>query len=206
MKKTTESGIKVIIFDLGKVIVDFDHFTICRKLSQYCSLTPEKIYELAFTTKLEAYFDEGKLTSQEFFKKAKAYLNITISKDMFKKIWNEIFTLNPGIYSVIENLKLTYQLLCLSNTNEWHFNYCRKQFPVLGLFDSFILSYKVGKRKPHPKIFIEALQQTAALPSQCLYIDDIEEYVKKAQELGMHGIHFISVKQLKKELKGYGVA
>jgi putative hydrolase of the HAD superfamily len=203
MKYNNGNSIKVIIFDLGKVIVDFDHGTICNRLASYCSFTPEQIYSLAFTSKLEAYFDEGKITPQEFYKKTKLYLNIDIPREVFKKIWNEIFTLKSGIVPIISNLKPHYKLLCLSNTNPWHFNYCREQFPVLKLFDAFILSYKVGERKPHTRIFREAIKRAGALPHECLYIDDIEEYVKKAQELGMHAIHFVSIPQLKKDLKGY---
>ncbi len=203
MKKVSDSGIKVIIFDLGKVIVDFDHFIICRKLAKHCSVTPEEIYDLAFTSKLEAHFDEGKITPKEFFIKTKKHLDLNIAIDTFKKIWNEIFTLNPGIASIIEKLKKHYKLLCLSNTNPWHFEYCMKKFPVLGRFDAFILSYKVGKRKPHTRIFKDAIRKAQALPKECLYIDDIEEYVKKAQELEMHAIHFVSVKKLIKELKQY---
>jgi len=37
-------------------------------------------------------------------------------------------------------------------------------------------------------------------PKKILFIDDIKEYVDVAVSLGMHGIHFISSDQLKKEL------
>jgi putative hydrolase of the HAD superfamily len=80
-----------------------------------------------------------------------------------------------------------------------------KNFPVLNNFDSFILSFEIGERKPHPKIFQKAIEKARALPSECLYIDDMKEFIKVAGDMGMIGIQFVSVEQLENELKIFGV-
>ncbi len=191
---------RVIIFDLGKVIVDFDHFMICKKMALYCPLTAREIYREIFNSGLEAQFDEGILTPRSFFAHIKRNVHFTGSIIEFKKIWNHIFTLNPGISQLITRLKRNYRLLCLSNTNKWHFEYCLKTFPVLHHFDDFILSYKIKKRKPDPAIFKEALAKAKCSAQECVYIDDIQEYVMAAEALGMRAIHFKSISQLKKYL------
>lgn len=203
MHRKKNTMIKAIVFDLGKVIVDFDHVTICKRLATYCSFTPEQIYARIFTSGLEAAFDEGNITPLEFFHKVKESLNLDIPASAFKNIWNAIFSLNPGISVLIEQLKKDYRLLCLSNTNLWHFSYCMERFPVLRNFNSFILSYEVKKRKPNRKIFAEAIKKAGVLPSECLYIDDLELYIKKAREMGMNAVHFTSLDKLEKELKLY---
>jgi HAD superfamily hydrolase (TIGR01509 family) len=195
--------VKVIIFDLGKVIVDFDHLIICRRLSRYCTFTPNEIYQKTFTSGLEALFDEGSITDYKFFIKLKGQLGLQITKDEFKLIWNRIFKLNPGIAPLIKRLRKDYRLICLSNTNVLHFEYCMKKFALLQYFDDFILSYKIGKRKPHRKIFKAALTKAHCPAPACLYIDDMAEYVETAEAIGMKAIHFKSVKQLKKQLKMY---
>jgi len=195
--------VKVIIFDLGKVIVDFDHFVICRGLSRYCTFTPNEIYQKIFASGLEAQFDEGSITAYKFIINLKEQLQLNIAMDDFKLIWNRIFKLNPGIAPLIKRLKKDFRLLCLSNTNILHFEYCMKKFALLQYFDAFILSYKIGKRKPHRKIFRAVLTKAHCPAHECLYIDDIAEYVRTAEAMGMKAIHFKSVQQLKKQLKMY---
>ena len=201
MQHKKAKTVKVIIFDLGKVIVDFDHLVICRKLARYCTVTPNEICRKIFKSGLEAQFDEGDITIHEFYTKLREQLQLNITMHEFELIWNRIFKLNKGIAPLIKRLKKDYRLLCLSNTNMLHFEYCMKKFLLLQYFDDFILSYKVGKRKPHRKIFKAALIKAHCPAYACLYIDDIAEYAQTAEAMGMKAIHFKSVQQLKKQLK-----
>lgn len=193
-------SINVIIFDLGKVILDFDHFLICRRLTDYCSFSPEHIYEIIFGSGLEAELDQGQIAPEKFFEKIKHGLKLDLDLASFRNFWNDIFSLNDDIAALIKKLKPHYLLMCLSNTNPWHFEFCLQRFSILRDFDFFILSYQVGKRKPDQEIYARALEEARVLPHQCLYIDDINEYIIKAQELGITGIHFTSAAQLYKEL------
>jgi len=201
MQTTHTSNIKTVIFDLGKVIVDFDHMIICTKLARHSPLSPDKIYESIFTFGLEAEFDRGNISSENFYQRVKQETKIEIDMDTFKQIWTNIFTLNPGIDNILSSLKEKYRLLCLSNTNVWHFEHCRKKFPVLKSFDGFILSCNVGQSKPHPAIFEAALESAGTASSKCLYIDDVPEYVTAARNLGIRGILFQSSGQLKNDLE-----
>jgi epoxide hydrolase-like predicted phosphatase len=195
--------IKAIIFDLGNVIVLFDHFTICRNLSAYSPYSPEEIYNMLFTSGLESLFDTGKISPEDFFKEASGALQLTIDIEQFKEIWCNIFSLNPGIDNLIVKLKKKYQLFCLSNTNMWQFEHCRKHFTILDNFDSFILSFQEGVKKPDWKIYEKALQEADAVPEECIYIDDVKKFVQAAEEKGMKAIRFTSTEDLVSALRGY---
>jgi HAD superfamily hydrolase (TIGR01509 family) len=67
-------------------------------------------------------------------------------------------------------------------------------------FDKWILSYEVGFKKPAVEIFQTAIEWASVEPQKILFIDDVKTHVEVAISLGMHGIHFISAEQLKKEL------
>ena len=114
MTSNSNSSIKAIIFDLGKVIVDFDHFIVCRKLALYSPCSPEQVYEKIFTSCLEEQLDKGQISPETFFKTARNELNIDIEIDQFRKIWGNIFSLNTGIEQLIKRLQGKYKLLCLS--------------------------------------------------------------------------------------------
>ena len=205
MTENLANSVKAIIFDLGNVIVDFDHSISCRKLAQYSPYSPEQVYKKIITSGLEEQLDRGQISPETFSKSICNKLNIDIEIALFRKIWNNIFSLNTGIEQLIKRLQGKYKLLCLSNTNPWHFEFCMQTFPVLNSFDSFILSFKVGEKKPHKKIFQKATEEANAVPWKCLYIDDIKKFVKAAEDRGIKGIHFISAEQLEKELEVFGV-
>lgn len=193
-----------IIFDLGKVIVDFDHGAVCRRLVPYCSYSPEQIFKLVFGSSFEDQFDRGLISPETFFKSISRELDLHMSMDSFREMWNTIFSLNPGIEQLIRHLAKQYQLLCLSNTNVWHYEYCLEHFPVLHVFDACIVSCAVGVRKPHKAIYQAALEKARALPQDCVYIDDIREFIQAAEKIGIRGIQFMSVPQLTQELQAMG--
>ncbi|MDI6703506.1 MAG: hypothetical protein QME40_02375, partial [bacterium] len=59
--------IEVIIFDLGGVILNFDHHIICRRLSKISKYEEHEVYDFIFASGLENSYNEGKITSLEFF-------------------------------------------------------------------------------------------------------------------------------------------
>ena len=188
-----------IIFDLGKVIVDFDHMIFCRQVSQYCTLQPDEIHKKLFSG-LEKKFDSGALSPEEFFDTARTALGLNIDIDLFAYLWSNIFTLIKGIEPLIYGLGQHYRLLCLSNTNPWHYTWCRQHFKVLDAFDAFILSYELHCCKPDLEIYKIALKKAGASPKMCVYIDDIAENAAAARLLNMQAVVFSTVDTLEQTL------
>jgi len=197
--------IELIIFDLGNVILNFDHMIICKKLSKVSKFSPQEVYDVVFTSGLERLYDEGKISTENFFKEISNKLGLDISWRVFKLIWQDIFWLNEGIEKILLSLKGRYKLFLLSNTNKLHFEFAKNKFDVLNLMDEYILSYKIGFSKPSQEIFLEALKISKVEPARCIYIDDIKEYVTCASKIGMKGILFHSIDELKMDLAKYEV-
>ena len=199
--------IKLIIFDLGKVIVDFSRVDIAKGLAGYSMLqhyqNPDNIMTYLFDTGYEIIrqYEEGHIGSQEFFNHVADVFSLNMSFEQFKVVWSEIFVENDGIAGLIESLKKNFPLLLLSNTNELHFEYIKNQFPIIHKFDEWILSYKIGKMKPDPEIYRTALSRAGVKPDDAIFIDDIAEYVLAAREMGINGVEFKSVEQITKEIK-----
>ncbi|MBI5096154.1 MAG: HAD family phosphatase [Nitrospirae bacterium] len=189
--------IRLIIFDLGKVILDFSHFEIAEGLSRYSKdkryQGPGNMMEDMFLngTGVIARYDEGKMTSEEFFSSIKEIFDLNISFLQFKRIWTEIFTENKGVSDLIERLKKDFPLFLLSNTNELHFNYIKERFPLVHKFDRWVLSYETGLSKPDPEIYRLALSQAGVKAEEAIFIDDISGHVRGAQSVGIHAVEFI---------------
>lgn len=68
------------------------------------------------------------------------------------------------------------------------------------VFDVTIFSCVVGIRKPERGIYQIALNGLSMQPKEAIFIDDKEENVKGAGEIGINTILFKSPEELKKEL------
>jgi FMN phosphatase YigB (HAD superfamily) len=60
--------------------------------------------------------------------------------------------------------------------------------------------------KPSERIYRDALAKLRLAPAACIYIDDIVEYVEKAETLGLKVIHYTSHEKLVSSLSALGVS
>ena len=152
--------IKTIIFDLGNVVLSFDHILICEGIARYSRYSSNDVYQLGFNSETFELYDRGKIKSEDLFQWILRRFDINISYDMFKSVWSDIFSLNDSVETVLSALKNNgYYLVLVSNTNELHFDFIRENFKVIELFDDLVLSYRIGYSKPHKEIFREALKR-----------------------------------------------
>jgi len=202
----TQPPIEVILYDLGNVILPFNHYQIAEKLSGFCQKKelgdPQRIFSYLFDLQKGMIndFEVGKVSVQEFFQTIKEHLGLSISFDEFVPIWTDIFSENVEVSQIILSQKGRWRLGLLSNTDRLHFHYILSKFSVMGAFDKWILSYEVGFKKPAVEIFQAALAWASVEPRKTLFIDDLKKHVEVAISLGMQGIHFVSAEQLEKDL------
>jgi putative hydrolase of the HAD superfamily len=204
--KMDQGSIGVIFFDLGNVILPFNHYQIAEKLSRFTKNADfqdsEMIFSYLFNFENGAIngYEVGKVSSLDFFQSLKEHLKLTLSFEEFIPIWNDIFWENLEVSEIIRSLKGKKRLGLLSNTNPLHFDYILLKFPVVQIFDKWILSHEVGFKKPALEIFQSAIEWACVEPERILFIDDMKSHVEVAISLGMQGIHFTSATQLREAL------
>lgn len=184
MKKNGSKKIKAVLFDLGKVILHFDFTPAFKRLSALTGLSREQIEGFFKSSGLEVLYDGGKITSRRFHSQIKKGLGHDLNFEEFKGIWNRIFKPNLEIVSLIRELKPRYRLILVSNTNQMHFEYILKRYPIVKYFDEHILSYKEKVRKPDERIYRTAMRACRAKAHEILYIDDREDLTAAAKDIG----------------------
>jgi putative hydrolase of the HAD superfamily len=198
--------IAAIAFDLGNVLVRVDHMRFCRRLAEVAGSTPQEIYAEVFQTGLEPGYDTGRLSSREFHRRLQEHLRLNLPFPRFRELWTEIFDPLEDMQEVAAHLSSRYPLYLLSNTNELHFRYIRENFPgLLKHFRAFILSYRVGSRKPEAGIFQALIREAALPPARILFIDDKEEFAAAARTHGLITWHFVSPHDFKERLRADGL-
>ena len=202
----SHSPIEVILYDLGNVILPFNHFQIAEKLCRFSQRKefrdPSKVFSYLFDFEKGAVngYEVGKVSSSEFFQSLREFLQLSLSFDDFVPIWNDIFTENQEVSQTIRFQRGRRRLGLLSNTNPLHFDYILSKFPIVRVFDQWILSHETGFKKPAVEIYQKAIEWASVEPRKILFIDDMKKHVEVAVSLGMQGVHFISAGQLREEL------
>lgn len=59
--------------------------------------------------------------------------------------------------------------------------------------------------KLDPRIFMHLIEKHKLIPSECIFIDDLEANIAGAKEIGMKGILFTDSKTCENTLKEYGI-
>lgn len=186
--------IKTIIFDIGNVVLFFDHEKMVNQVA--------KILNLPFADVKRKFFEEEMLTNMELgIFNTEELLQLSSSRNELLNAFNEIFQENLTLTPVLHALKKQgKQLILLSNISEPHFNFAFQKYPTLHLFDTAILSYKIGHAKPSEEIFQAVLDAAGCAPYECFYTDDISLHIEAARRLAIDAEQFLSTEQLIKHL------
>ncbi len=197
--------IKLVIFDIGNVILRFDHHITCNRLEKYSPYSQKEIYGMVFEDSILATYEKGKISSVDFFKIVKKRLSLDLGYEKFYTIWADIFSEMEGMKELILALKGKAKLYILSNTDEIHFGYLKRKYAIFKNFDQYILSFEAGARKPEKKIYRLVLESAGTHPSSSLFIDDIEDYILPFTRMGGNGHVFKGADDLRKRLKKHGL-
>lgn len=195
--------IKGIIFDLGNVLCSVTNQFLVNRIAQKSGKTSEQIFNLIYKeSKLPTEYELGNISSQEFHKKMMTLCDFSVSFEEMKKIYSQDkLTAIPGMRELVASLQKRYNVALLSNTSEWDFEYAQKLLPYLTSFTTLTKSYEVCSMKPSPKIYQVTLETLKLQPQECIYIDDVVEYVSAANSLGIDGIHFTGKDSFVRELE-----
>lgn len=196
---------RAVIFDLGKVLLQFDFARGYRALEGRCPYRAEEIPRRIAPTGLVERFETGLIEPRDFVEQITRLLDLRLGYDEFCQVWSSIFTQTLVPESLLEGLAKRYRLLLLSNTNVIHFEMACERYPLLRHFHDRILSYQVGAMKPQPDMFRVAVERAGCRPEQCFYTDDIAENAQAACRLGIDAVTFESAEQLERELRARGI-
>ena len=197
---------KAILFDLGRVLINFHFQRGYRALAGLCPYAAEEIPRRLAGTGLVERFETGLVEPRDFVDQMRRILDLKVDFDQFRATWSSIFTDILIPESMLEGLGRRYRLVLVSNTNALHFEMIRQTYGhLLRHFDDLVLSFEVHAMKPRPEIFQAAVERAGCRPEECFYTDDIASYIEAATRMGIDAVAFESRMQLEGEMRGRGI-
>ncbi|MHA2326151.1 MAG: HAD family hydrolase, partial [Promethearchaeota archaeon] len=199
-------AIKAIIFDLGGVVVNLDFSIFYNSIIGQSPLNkPQTPIILEFFRQSDIYH-QGLIRDADFYQMACDLLQVCeLSQESFFNAFNSIISgFNPKVVDLLEELSKIgkFKLLCLSNVNSSHWDYLlKKNWGFIKYFDELVLSHEIHMTKPDKNIFEYTIKKAKCKPDEIVFVDDGLNNIRSAREIGIIGIEFTNVKDLREDFK-----
>ncbi len=194
--------IKNLIYDFGKVLVDYDYFVVLDELFASHEQA-EDFYRHLMDDGWNERLDREEQPFEHIIR------NMQQAMPQYEKEIQGFgdrytdFVLGEmkGMYHLLTSLKEQgYKLYGLTNwCSKVHLT--MKQYPIFQLLDGRLISSEEHLVKPEAAIYERICSKFSLKAEECVFADDKIENVEAARAYGMHGIWFKDAKQYEMELK-----
>lgn len=196
--------IKSVIFDWGGVLIDDP----APGLMQYCTdaLGVSKEEYIKAHSKFAGDFTEGLISEKTFWSKVCGQLNRPLPSvtSLWDDAFRAIYRPRADMFSMVSSLhKAGYKTALLSNTEVQLMQFFHEL--KYDMFDVLVFSCAEGTKKPERKIYEITIDRLNSRPEQTIFIDDKQEFITAAKQIGLNTILFKDIEQVKKELVRFGI-
>lgn len=194
--------IKNLIFDFGKVLVDYDFESFFKSYipnAERCQAVTSILYnervqqildreDKPFDELMEEIIGSNKEYEQEI-RYFMAHYPVVVKGEM------------EGMRDLLKQLKSEgYKFYGLTNwCNKVH--QTMAQYEIFQLLDGYIISSEEKVIKPEPEIYHRLFNKYNLKPEECIFADDRVENIVGGRNVGMDGIIFVDAVQYEKELR-----
>lgn len=199
----TDSTIDSVVFDVGRVLVDFgyhDLFPFLREHGAIFSGTDDFIEHCRLLD-----YEHGRISSREFLGRIEAMLERPPAIGELERRWCDIFAPIDEMTSLATALKASVRVYLLSNTGELHWAHLQSAYRLFDCAHGAIASFEVNAMKPDARIYEAARERFRLTPGRTVFIDDIAANVEGAIRCGWHGIHHTGPESTKAALRELGL-
>jgi putative hydrolase of the HAD superfamily len=194
---------KALIFDLGNVVFNVDMNLIPLSWSERSGIPYEKVKNYFETDKNFDKFERGDLSEEQYREITNKNLGMNLSAKDFDEGLTALYLDEcEDINSLLKELKKSYIIIALSNTNIIHKRVWREKYKdTIDQFEKIFLSHEINTRKPETEPYLIALDYLKMKPEEVIFLDDREENIEPAKTLGIKTITVKSPAQMRFELK-----
>ncbi len=198
--------IQNIVFDIGNVLADF-------RLKEFLAEKGfdgpmiRRILKASVMSPYWEQFERADITEKEAMD-AFVSLDPEIEKELYHAYENVSGMLIIRDYAVswVKSLKEAgYRVYYLSNYSKKAYDECRDSLAFMEDMEGGLLSFQARATKPAETVYRQFLAKYGLKAEECVFIDDTEENVTAAENLGFQGIVFESYEDAKKQLAALGV-
>jgi glucose-1-phosphatase len=204
MPAMADSGIDVVLFDLGGVLFDPGGVAPMRALSGIDD--EEELWRRWLSCPWVRAFESGHCSKEEFATGLVDDWRLEIEPAAFLQAFAGWPTgPYPGAEELLRATREFLPVGCLSNTNGLHWTEHFSRWSVLGELDYCFLSFELGQVKPDREIFELVAARLDAPAKRVLFIDDNAINVEGAASVGFEAVRAQGVDEARGALRSLDV-
>lgn len=197
---------RTAVFDLGKVLVDFDFGIAAARFQKRCRVSEGELRKALDQSTLLHRYEAGELSTAQFFDTVRSLSKFDGTLPEFRAIFGDIFTPIPSMIALHAALRSAgIPTFVFSNTNEIAADHIRENFPFFGTFDGHILSFEHGAMKPDERLYRVVEKVSGCSGQAILYLDDRPENIAAGQRLGWQSIHHRDPDETMRAVRRFGL-
>jgi len=201
--------LKFLYFDLGNVLLHFDHERACRGMGAVAGLPAARVREVLYQSGLAWRYELGELTDRQVIDIFSRETGTRGDEKQLLAAAGDIFDVNESIVPLVVSLKRAgHRMGILSNTCSAHWDHCaygRYEF-ISQSFDVHALSFRIKAAKPDLRIYQAAGELAGVEPKEIFFVDDLDQNVAGARQAGFDAVLYTTTADLIAELRRRGVA
>ncbi len=199
---------KFLYFDLGNVLLYFDHRRAARQMAEVAGVTQEQVWDALWTCGLQLKLEAGLVSPSEFYEAFCAEVGTRPDFEALSHAASDMFRLNVSIVPLVAALaQARYRMGILSNTSLIHWSfYSNGRFTIVpALFEVVALSFELKALKPEGRIYRSAAELAGVRPEEIFFVDDTAGHVQGAKDERFDALQYTDTPNLAAELRRRGV-
>ncbi len=197
--------IKTITFDFGGVLYKYHEEKVLEELLSRSTGGLSELKALTEGDNLERMHFRGELEAKKLLEVLESRIGLKMTEDELAHVYAASVEPKEEMFDLVRKLKDKYNLQLYSDTPKILYERVIAEMPIFDLFSAVTLSFRIGKLKDSPEGHREVIEKADHSPEEIVFIDDQEDYVKQANQLGINGIKFTDIRELVKDLASLGV-
>jgi putative hydrolase of the HAD superfamily len=194
---------RAVIFDFGKVLSELPDVDAHTALVETAGV-PDEVFEQHYWAHRHDY-DAGSLNGHSYWQKVAHGAGFELTPDRLSAFHHHDSlmwaNLNAPMLAWAAALQAAgIKTAILSNMGEVNLAYMRRNFDWLSGFTHLTWSCELRTAKPDPAIYQHTLDRLGVQPAEAIFIDDIPANIAAARALGIDGILFTGIAQLRRDL------
>ena len=196
------SSVDVLLFDLGRVVLDINFDSVMANWAGHAGCAPADLARRFVVDDSFKHHETGRIDDAAFFAGLRQSLGIGLTDAQFLEGWNEIFAGEmPGIAPLLAGAAQRLPLYAFSNTNPAHVAHFSLAYAgVLSHFREIFLSSSIGLRKPDAEAYDHVIKAIGVPASRILFFDDSAANIEGARARGLCAIHVTSMDDVARAL------
>ena len=186
--------IRIILFDLGRVVITIDHDEAVRRFKELGLTDAEKRLNPYTQSGIFGQLEAGTIDGKQFQEGLSQMIGRVVSYEECRYAWQGYAKEVPrrNLDVLLRLRQRGYRVVLLSNTNPFMMDWAMSgDFDGEGhslafYFDELYLSYQMKMMKPDDLVYRHVLKKEKVFPSECLFVDDGSRNVAAASQIGIH--------------------